>query len=138
MKLLTIAVLVLVVIAAQVGLARAQEQKTLTQTPREFQTFYAKFRGAVLKKDRKAVAALTSFPFEYGWDAGDEGTYTETEFIGKFDDIFGGAKKLFAQKNPKFYFHDDAYDLFNEEDASHYFFRKEGGTYKFISLIVEP
>ncbi|MBV9243027.1 MAG: hypothetical protein JO314_13565, partial [Acidobacteria bacterium] len=68
--------------------ASAQKSQRLRSTPRSFQTFYAKFKSAVLRNDKRSVASMTSFPFKYGWDAGDEGTYTRTQFIAKFTRIF--------------------------------------------------
>lgn len=81
---------------------------------------------------------MTSFPFQYGWDAGDEGTYTRRQFLAKYQSILGDTQKLFAQRNPKFYVEGGSYTLTNEEDASHYSFEKRGGSYKFTSIMVEP
>lgn len=116
----------------------AQSSRKLSSTPKAFQTFYAKFKAAVAQKDKKAVAALTKFPFRYGWDAGDEGTYTRGQFLAKYNDIFGGTAKFFAQKNPTFYSENGSFSLTNEEDASHYLFEKRGSTYVFSAIMVEP
>jgi len=118
--------------------ARAQTSKRLTATPKVFQTFYAKFRRAVLRNDKSAVASMTSFPFEYGWDAGDEGTYSRRQFLAKFNDMFKGTHKLFSRSDPKFYVDGKTFNLTNMSDASHYIFEKKGSTYVFSSFVVEP
>lgn len=118
--------------------ASAQTEKRLTATPRAFRTFYAKFKSAVLRNDKPAVASMTSFPFKYGWDAGDEGTYTRRQFIRKFDDMFRDTRRLFSRSNPQFYVDGDTYSLTNTADASHFSFVKKGTKYYFASFIVEP
>jgi hypothetical protein len=116
----------------------AQKSQRLTSTPKAFQIFYAKFRNAVVKSDKKTIVSLARFPFEYGWDAGDEGTYSKTQFIKQYSSIFGRTKKFFDQRNPTFYVENGIFNLTNEEDASHYIFKKSGLSYKFTAIIVEP
>lgn len=120
------------------GTAIAQKKQKLDSMLKAFRVFYAKFRNAVIKGDKKTVALLTQFPFQYGFDAGDEGTFSKTQFIEKFDDLFGRERKIFAQKNPTFYLERGIYDLTNENDASHYIFEKKGARYKFTAFVVEP
>ena len=135
-----IAVLVLTVAMLFIAESRAdgQTSRRLSATPKAFQTFYAKFKGAVLRGDKQAVASMTSFPFSYGWDAGDEGTYTRSQFLRKFNDIFRGKRRLFGQSNPKFYVDENSLSLVDTSDASHYGFNKKGGKYYFTSIMVEP
>lgn len=132
-------VLILATIAC-LGLdtAEAQTSRKLSSTPKSFQTLFLKFKTAVARKDRNAVASLTKFPFRYGWDAGDEGTYTRAQFLKKYNDIFGGTARLFAQKNPTFYTEGGSFTLTNNDDASHYTFEKRGSTYVFAAIMVEP
>jgi len=130
--------IVLAVIVFGGASASAQKAVNLRSTPKAFQTFYAKFTRAVERKDKSAVAGLTRFPFKYGWDAGDEGTYTKPQWMKKFKDIFEGTGKLFEQKNPTFYVEGSQYNLTNEADASHYIFKKIGSRYWFTGMIVEP
>jgi hypothetical protein len=118
--------------------ASAQTEKKLASTPKDFQTFYAKFKGAVARKDKQAVASMTTFPFKYGWDAGDEGTYSRSRFLTNFNRIFGNNKKIFRQVNPSFSVEGKSLDLMDEEDASHYGFVKTATGYRFASIIVEP
>ena len=118
--------------------ANAQKQLRLNSTSKAFQTFYAKFRNAVIKRDKETVASLTQFPFGYGFDAGDEGTFSKAQFIKRFDDFFGGGRKIFTQKNPVFYSEGDTYNLTDEWDASHFIFKKKGTSYKFTDYIAEP
>lgn len=123
--------------------ANAQEQR-LSSSPKAFQAFYAKFRSAMIKGDKKTVAALTGFPFKYGFDAGDEGTLSKVQFLKKFDEYFGEYKNLsgknknvFAQKNPVLYTEAGSYNL-TSDDAAHFSFEKKGASYKFTAMIVEP
>ncbi len=140
MKILIISIVLFVssITVIGVGTVDGQTNRKLTSTPVAFQAFYAKFKAAVTKRDQNAVASLTRFPFDYGWDAGDEGTFTRSQFLAKYNDIFRGTGKLFGQKNPTFYGENGSYSLTNEADASHYSFEKRGSVYKFSSLIVEP
>lgn len=132
------AVLSTSVVMLGVTRAEAQTDRRLSATPKVFQTFYAKFKGAVLRGDKQVVASMTSFPFSYGWDAGDEGTYTRSQFLRKFNDIFRGKRRLFGQSNPKFYVDENSLSLVDTSDASHYGFNKKGGKYYFTSIMVEP
>jgi hypothetical protein len=119
--------------------ANAQKALRLSSTPKAFQTFYAKFRSAVVRSDKKTAVSLTHFPFRYGFDAGDEGTFSKTQFIKIFDRIFVSERKIFAQKNPVFYSEKaGSYTLLDEWDASHFTFQKKGASYKFTAYIAEP
>ncbi len=140
MKKFTVLSVLFILLITVLGTATitAQKNQKLNSTPKAFQIFYGKFRTAVIKSDKKAVISLTRFPFEYGWDAGDEGTYSKIQFIKKYKDIFGGTNKLFAQKDPTFYVERGTFNLTNEEDASHYIFERSGTSYKFTAIIVEP
>lgn len=121
-----------------IGSAFAQRSQRLRSTPRQFQTFFAAFTKAVAKGDKNTVATMTQFPFDYGWDAGDEGTYTKAEFLKSFDNIFQETTDLFLQKNPIFFVENGRYSLTNEEVAAHYIFAKKAGRYKFVTFVVEP
>ncbi len=61
-KLILLIVLFWSLFAAGSETANAQERR-LSSTPKAFQTFYAKFRSAMIKDDKRAVASLTRFPF---------------------------------------------------------------------------
>lgn len=137
-KLFASVVLSISIVLASAICSPAQTEKRLTSTPKAFQAFYAKFKSAVLRGDRQAVASMTSFPFQYGWDAGDEGTYTRSQFLRKYNDIFRGTRRLFGQANPKFYVDGSSFGLTDTTDASHYGFEKKHGAYFFTSFIVEP
>jgi hypothetical protein len=85
------------------------------------------------------VVAMTQFPFAYGYDAGDEGTYTKTQFLKNFNHntgAFFGEYKM--GKNPWFAKEDPVTYIISTESASHLAFTKSGKTFKFISYIVEP
>ncbi len=118
--------------------ASGQSSQRLKSTPRQFQTFFAAFTKAVAKGDKNTVVSMTHFPFRYGWDAGDEGTYTKDEFLINFDHLVGETADLFSQKNPVFYVAKGRFNLTNEDDASHYLFEKKAGRYRFVAFIAEP
>lgn len=119
--------------------ADAQETLKLKSTPKAFQVFYEKFRTAVVKGDKKSVAAMTNFPFQYGFDVGDEGTFTKAQFIKKFDSFFGGERTIFNGKKVEFYSEKaGSYTLNDEWDASSFAFEKKGTTYKFTAYIASP
>ncbi|MFZ1699876.1 MAG: hypothetical protein WBO10_15620 [Pyrinomonadaceae bacterium] len=136
--LLSIVLVLTVFVFANPADINAQTSKRLTATPKAFQAFFAKFKTAAIKRDRTAVASMTKFPFKYGWDAGDEGSYNRAQFISNFSRIFDGTGSFFERKNPKFYTESGSFDLTNENDASHYIFEKRGSTYKFTAFIAEP
>lgn len=118
--------------------AFSQTRRRLSSTDKAFQVFFVKFRTAVVRKNKSAVASLTKFPFKYGFDAGDEGTFSRSQFISRFNDIFGGQERVFRLKDPMFHASSGRYELVNEDDASHFIFRKVGGSYRFVSFLSEP
>ena len=135
-KAVLLIVLFLSLLVANGETAFAQE-KRLRSTPKVFQTFYAKFRSAMVNGDKKSVALLTQFPFQYGFDAGDEGTLSKAQFTKRFKELFGSYKKLFSQDNPVLSSDAGAFDL-TSDDATHFRFEKKGVSYKFVAMISEP
>ena len=82
---------------------------------------------------------MTRFPFAYGYDAGDEGMYTRTQFLKNYKHVTGdffGEYKM--DKNPWFSKEDSLTYIISTESASHLAFTKSGNTFKFMSYIVEP
>jgi len=119
--------------------ASAQEDKRLNSAPQAFKTFFAKFKRAVESRQKLAVASMTEFPFNYGFDAGDEGTMTKTQFIKRFNEVFGNKPRDFMpEKNPYFNIDDDGTYIVSTEDASHWIFVKKGSSFKLSALMVEP
>lgn len=115
------------------------QEKRLNSSPTAFRTFFAKFKSAVEKSSKTEVAAMTRFPFQYGFDAGDEGTMTKAQFIRRFSEIFGSSPKQFlTEKNPRFAIDDDGTYIVSTEDATHLSFVKDGNSFKFTTYIVEP
>ena len=129
-------VLFIVAVAAQGTLA--QKTVRLTSTPAAFQTFYKKFAQTVNKGRIDQLADMTSFPFKYGFDAGDEGVWTRKQFLAKANGFLMPQPLVFKDKNPKFTVENGTYTLTNGDDASYYTFKKKGGVYKWVSYIVEP
>ena len=114
------------------------QEKRLDSSPKSFQTFFSKFISAVEKSDKTAVAAMTRFLFKYGFDAGDEGTMSKTQFVKRFNEIFGrNPKKFMTEKNPMFRRAGDSY-IVSTEDAAHLIFVRDKSGFKFSAYIVEP
>jgi len=115
------------------------QEKRLNSSPQSFRKFFSDFRRAIEKSDKTKVAAMTRFPFEYAFDAGDEGTMTKPEFLKNFKRIFGESPKEFlTEKNPLFSRGDaGSYDI-STDDAGHLIFVKKGNSFQFIGLFVEP
>lgn len=128
-----------ILLVANFQAAFAQE-KRLSSSPRAFQTFFSEFKKAVAKKDRARVAAMTKFPFKYGFDAGDEGTMSRTRFIKNFNRIFGDSPRrdFFPERNLLFSRGDGGSFVVSDENAAHYIFVKQGKSYKFTQILVEP
>lgn len=129
---------VIAVAAMLTGSTSGQQTRDFASTPKDFQAFYTKFRSAVTRGDKQAVAAMTKFPFKYGFDAGDEGTFSQTQFIRRYNDILGGGRKLFTRARPRFYVEAGAYSLSDPDDASTYVFKKVNGSYRFTGYFSEP
>ncbi len=141
MKTKIITAIVILLTALPIAAQNAPEpvRARLDSAPKAFRVFFAKFRRAVEKKDKTQVAAMTRFPFAYGYDAGDEGKYTRTQFLKNFKHVTGdffGEYKM--GKNPWFEGGDDQTYTISTESASHLTFIKSGNTFKFISYYVEP
>ena len=118
--------------------ANAQD-KRLNSAPKAFRAFFAQFKNAVEKSDKSAAANITIFPFKYGFDAGDEGSWTRKQFVKNFNKVFGdNPKKFFAERNPSFSRGDGGSYIISTEDAAHLIFVKKGNVFKFASYIVEP
>ncbi len=114
-------------------------EKRLDSSPRVFRTFFAGFKRAVERSDKTQVAAMTRFPFKYGFDAGDEGTMSRSQFLKRFKEVFGDSPKEFLpEKNPRFSRGDAGSYVVSTENAEHLIFVKSNGTFKFKAYIVEP
>ena len=115
------------------------QEKRLNSSPPAFRTFFLKFKVAVERSDKTAVAAMTDFPFEYGFDAGDEGTMSKAQFIKGFNKVFGKSPKQFLpEKNPVFFRGDGGSYVISTNDAADLIFVKKGNSFKFTAIIVEP
>lgn len=132
-------VLLLLLLVVNGQRANAQKETRLNSTPKAFQTFYAKFRNAVVKGDKKTVASLIRFPFSFEYvEENEKGTLSKTRFIEKYDDFFSSERKIFEQKNPVFYSNAGIYDLNDDWDASIFRFEKSGTSYKLVAYLATP
>ena len=76
-------------------------EKRLASSPQAFRTFFAEFKNAVAKSDKVAVAAMTRFPFSYGFDAGDEGKMSRAAVFEKVQrGLWRLAAEISARKKP--------------------------------------
>ncbi|MGI8545308.1 MAG: hypothetical protein ACR2MD_17755 [Aridibacter sp.] len=131
-------VLVLSVFVINSQTINAQD-KRLDSSPKNFRTFFAKFKNAVAKNDKTKVSSMTCFLFQYGFDEGDEGTLSKTRFIEKFDEFFGESpSEFFTEKNPLFSKGDDGTYYILTENAVSLAFKKKGKSFMFIAYIVLP
>jgi hypothetical protein len=141
MKIRLIIAMVILVTALPVAGQYASEpvQQRLSSAPRAFRTFFAKFRTAVEKNRKAEVASMTRFPFSYGYDSGDEGTYSRPQFLANYkhitNDFFGEYK---MGRNPVFTKDKDGSFVISTESASHLSFVRSGNTFKFVSYYAEP
>lgn len=137
-NIICLIVLAFTFLAAGHQTAIAQE-KRLNSSPPSFRAFFAKFKAAVEKNDKTAVAAMTSFPFSYGFDAGNEGSMSKSQFIKRFAEIFGKSPKRFLpEKNPLFSRDDRNSYVISTNEAASFMFEKKGNTFKFTAYMVEP
>lgn len=123
-----------------VGAHQTVAQEThLNSASAEFRAFYAKFIAAVHRGDKTAVAAITSFPLSYGFDTGDEGKWTRSQFLSKgFRRMFGKSPSEFLPtKNPLAERDGNSYTV-STRDATHLVFTKSGKRFLFTDYIVEP
>jgi hypothetical protein len=132
------AVLLLAVLSATAQTKGNAQEKWLKSAPQSFRAFFSVFKNAVEKNDKNQVASMTRFPFKYGFDAGDEGTMSKSEFLKRFREIFGDSPREFLGKNPPFSRGDASSYVVSTDDASHLIFVKSGNTFKFATYIVEP
>ena len=130
----------LILLACFIAAKNVSAQKTvrLSSTPSAFQVFYKKFAKAVNRGVGTEIAAMTSFPFKWGFDAGDEGVWSRQEFVKEYGKIFMPQPLVFKRKDPQFTVDGLSYTLTDADDASYFTFKKKGGTYKLASYIVEP
>ncbi len=133
-KILIVSSLLLLISVAAMG-----QETRLTSAPKAFRTFFATFKSAVERSDKTAVAGMSKFPFNYAYDAGDEGTYSRSQFIRHFSDVFSkNPRRFFDERSPAFHIGDHDSVVIDTKDAAHLVFAKSGRTYKFSEYLVEP
>jgi hypothetical protein len=73
-----------------------------TQADADFQVFWEKFKTAVIKVDKNAVASLTKYPL--GMSYGIRSVKSKTELVRRYKEVFNqqtDAAKCFATKAPE-------------------------------------
>lgn len=137
-KIIFLVILILAVVGINNYPVYAQD-KRLKSSPQSFQTFFRKFKNAIGKNDKTAIALMTFFPFKYGFDTGDEGEMTKTQFLKNFDKRFAESfKQIQSEDNPLISKGEKGGFVVSTEDAAHFSFIKSGTDFKFVSYIVEP
>ena len=129
-----ILIISIVLLVAALSVTAQVNEKRLSSSPQAFRTFFSGFKRAVARNDKTRIASMTRFPFEYGFDVGDEGTMSRAQFLKRFKEIFGEP----PEKNPLFSRGDDGSYVVSTEGAAHLIFIKSKGTFKFTAYIVEP
>jgi len=137
MRSKTIIVLLTLIFACT---CEAASNVSTPQTDPSIQTFWAKFKLAVTKSDRAAVASMTQFPVEmpYGFPP----IRTKAQLIKRYREVFSvqaDAVKCFAEAAPKI---DDRnktkFEVGCKDRAGNevvvYGFGKKRGVWKLISL----
>lgn len=131
-------VFVALLICAFIPSAFAQEKRLDSSLP-DFRAFFLKFKNSVNKSNKALIASLTVFPFKYGFDAGDEGTMTKTQFLKNCDKrLAKSLKEAVNEENPLFTESRNGLYILATQDAANLVFVRRGGSYKFSSYIVEP
>ena len=104
------------------------------QTSPKFQAYYSKFRSAVQRADKPAVAALASFPFERSYGS-DEDRYLRFDFLERYDEMFAKAT-VFAESDPTvFEFKSGYIALFDPANSEiNFLFKPIPGGYAFYSF----
>jgi len=73
-----------------------------TQADADFQVFWEKFKAAVIKVDKNAVASLSKYPL--GMSYGIRSVKSKTELVRRYKEVFNqqtDAAKCFATKVPE-------------------------------------
>ena len=92
----------------------------------EFDAFWSKFKQAVQKNDKAAIAGLTKFPLMLGGNQ-----LNKQKFIAQCNEMFNAkTRKCMAKQKP---LHDkDCYEVFCGEDI--FIFTKENGKWAFSEV----
>lgn len=102
----------------------AVSQNTTTQAEKSFNTFWARFRGALAKNDRRAVASMTKFRAL-------DGTYmTDAQFLAKWYGELQRERRCFARAKPVK--DQESYSVFCGERI--FVFERIAGAWKFTDI----
>ena|SRR5215216_1534204 len=96
------------------------------QKDKTFQSFWTKFKAAVTKNDKEAVASMTKLPFLF-----DSKERTRPEFIRIYDQLFDAkVRKCFA--SAKVLKEGDVYEVFCAKRI--FYFGEVNGGYRFTEF----
>ncbi|HEX8474281.1 MAG TPA: hypothetical protein VF666_09640 [Pyrinomonadaceae bacterium] len=125
MKSLLVTALSLLIFCS-VSAAGAQSKRGTTTNAQPFASFWSKFKMAVAKDDKEAVASMTKLPFPF-----DNKELTRAQFIKNYSRMFDRSiKRCFATAKPGR--DGDAYSIFCGEQGI--LFERVGSEYKLTSF----
>lgn len=108
------------------GLAQVWAQNRSVKVDPAFSTFWIKFKAAVARNDKSAVADMTKLPFLL-----DSKEQDRAAFIKQYSSLFTPkVHSCFARAKPTK--DQDAYEIFCGEQI--FLFAKVGGVYKFTEI----
>jgi hypothetical protein len=125
MKKLWTLILVLSVLSSVASSVRSEE----AQTKQSFASFLTRFRAAVAKDDKEAVAGMTKFPIDINANV------TREAFLKKYHEYFTqSVRKCFAKEKPVAdeQSHRASYNLFCGNDI--FTFERVDGEYRLTSI----
>jgi hypothetical protein len=100
-----------------------------SQGSRTFQSFWSKFKAAIAKNDKEAIASMTKLPFLF-----ESRERTRADFIKAYDQLFDvKVRKCFA--SAKVLKEGDVYEVFCAKRI--FYFGEVEGEYKFTEFAVD-
>jgi len=93
----------------------------------QFDAFWTKFKAAVAKRDKQAVAAMTKLPFLF-----ESKMINKQQFLAKFDQVLPKNTAACFKKEKPVADRDNTYDVFCGETI--YLFNKVNGKWMFAEI----
>ena len=96
LRLKTVTCLSLLVLCCAAGAVVAHAQKNPARQPQNFKAFWLKFKTAVARNDKEAVASMTKLPFLF-----DSQELDRAGFVKRYNEIISRSdKRCFARARP--------------------------------------
>ncbi len=111
---------------ALIGTLPAQAQTNRSNQPQNFKTFWLRFKTAIARNDKEAVASMTKLPFLF-----DNQELDRAGFVRRYNEIFSRRdKRCFARAKPLK--DGDSYSVFCGQII--FVFSREDGDWKLSSF----